>query len=314
MSRHRDRTHERHRPGGPGLSPPEILADVLEAVRGRRQSPEERLVRKARAKERGWKGHLRAFSVVNAGLVALNVLTEMSQPGAFEPWSLYVIVSWGMGMGLHTLGYLGWKKEHAEEIARAEEVLDEERLMEAGVEHATGAASDPAWAALRRRCREAVKQARAALAPLEDAEQPRLQLESGLQDMERLVDGATRIRGVLLDLAPGGVRELDATLAELDERVARADDPRLQQVYETNRDLLAARRRKVRMLEDELTRMKASAEGFALAAENVRLDAARLDAAHLPALGDHLAEPVERLGEEVEILRQVEEELETLPG
>jgi hypothetical protein len=54
--------------------------------------------------------------------------------------------------------------------------------------------------------------------------------------------------------------------------------------------------------------MKANAEGFLIAAENVRLDIAGMSSGEKPRT-TALVEPVRRLSEEVEILRKVEAEL-----
>jgi hypothetical protein len=131
-----------------------------------------------------------------------------------------------------------------------------------------------------------------------------------MRNVERLAQGAETIRRALAEIAPQG--GLSAEIDALDARINAASDERLRQVYLANRSLLQARRAKVAALVSERERMFASAEGFLLAAQNVRLDAARIGAGHVPALSATLTETLDRLSSEVNILRQVEAELETL--
>ena len=53
-------------------------------------------------------------------------------------------------------------------------------------------------------------------------------------------------------------------------------------------------------------------KGFLIAAQNVRLDAARLGTGQVPSLLGSLRDSLDRLDDEVELARQVESELEGL--
>lgn len=290
-----------------------LVDRALEALDGERESAEARLLRKAREKQARWSRHLRTFVVVTVGLGAVNVITGLSGVEPFA-WSLVVAVVWGMGVALHGLGFRAWRGQHAAELRRAREVLAARGADPARAE-GDEAAADPTWSRLLERAREASGEADAALvrSGAADPEHPaRRQLREGLLQLEALGAGAGRIHAVLRDLAPGGGSELDRSLAQLDAKVAAAGDEGLRAVFARNRGLLVARREKVGGLERELARMEASAEGFVFAAENLRLDAARLGAGAVPSLAGALDEPLAHLGEEVEILRQVEEELEAV--
>jgi hypothetical protein len=124
--------------------------------------------------------------------------------------------------------------------------------------------------------------------------------------------GARSIREAIRAVAPEGVESLARELSALEARIAAARDERLKGVYEANRRLLEARRDKLEALTAEEERMRATVQGFLLAAQNVRLDAARLGAGHVPGQVAALGDSLDRLDQEVEVVRQVEAELEML--
>ena len=113
-------------------------------------------------------------------------------------------------------------------------------------------------------------------------------------------------------MVPAGLASLEADLEALEKRITEARDERLKGVYEANLRLLEARRDKLQALTAEEERMMATVQGFLLAAQNVRLDAARLGAGHVPGQVAALGDSLERLDQEVEVVHQVEQELEML--
>lgn len=271
----------------------------------------------------GWLGHLRSFVGVNAGLAAINLLTGLTADSLY-PWFLYVTASWGMGLVIHGLTYRGWVKDHEEELRRARvrvEQVDEDdgegRALPGGVDGARALpAGDGGWGALVAECDGAVEAAKEALAAAEIDEAERVVLEGTLERSRGTVEAIRRsalaVRAALADVAPNGTAALDGELTAVEARIAASADDRLRGVYEVNRRLLEARRDKVRTLEAEQERMEATVKGFLIAAQNVRLDAARLGAGGVPNLLGSLEESLSRLDDEVELARQVEIELDSI--
>lgn len=267
-------------------------------------------------KRRGWRGHLNAYASVNAGLFLIDMLT-----GA-HMWSLFPLIGWGMGFGIHSLNYHGWLRDNKQRIAAAEQELGRtERIaMPPALQGPTPAKPapvlDPAWDELLCRARALVETTKETLRSktLDGLDRDTLSrdLDEALGDVESLAKGALRLRQVLEEISPGGVAPLAGKISDLDVRLRNAGDQRLVDVYTTNLNLLRARREKVLQLERELQRMQASAEGFLLSVENLRLDAARLDAGRLPQLTAGLTDPMQQLSREVDILREVERELEAI--
>lgn len=288
-----------------------------------------KLLRLYRAKRRGWQGHFRSFIGVNGGLAAINLITGLTADNLY-PWVLYVTASWGIGLVIHGLEYRGWVKDHKTLIRnaqmRVEQLEDESELLPEAQAAAlpkmgkkkTPAlpAGDPDWDALIDECTGAVDVAKEALdaTSMDEAERVILvdKLERGLAVVEEIRGGAFAVRAALVDVAPDGGEALDEELRQLEEKIEATADDRLKNVYEANRRLLEARHDKVRTLEAEQERMRATTKGFLIAAQNVRLDAARLGTGQVPELLGSLSESLDRLDDEVELARQVERELETL--
>ncbi len=279
------------------------------AGKGNRHSPAQRLIRKRNRRREGWRKHLRSYLVVNAGLIVLNVVMGLSEGDPY-PWAVFPAALWGIAVALHGLGYRTWASQNLAAIEAAEEELAREAELAVDLGGDEGEVTGlGTWADLVRRCRSAVMGAGEALEEAGEDEGLRRDLEAGLDRVERLAKGAARIRKALIDVAPGGSHALDEVLKDLDGRVSTLEDERLRGVYQANRALVVARKRKIEALEAEERRMRATAEGFLLAAENLRLDAARLGAEQAPDLLGLIESPLERLAEEVEIVRQVEAEL-----
>jgi hypothetical protein len=279
---------------------------------GPKQTPAQRLLKKRDRRRAGWRKHLRTYLVVNGALAVLNLVTGIAD-GDIYPWAIFPAAVWGIAVALHGLGYRAWSAEKGKAIAAAEEEVarEVELAVDLGAD-ANGSPGLSTWADLIGRCRVAVTRAAEALDDAGEETETRKELEAGLERVERLAKGASRIRKALIDVAPGGSRALDEVVADLDGRVTSVEDERLREVYQANRSLVVARKAKIETLEDEERRMRATAEGFLLAAENLRLDAARLTAGEAPELRALIETPLERLAEEVEIVRKVEAELGSL--
>lgn len=293
----------------------EIVRDGIQAlVHGQppEKSPEARLVAQRDRKRRSFRSHWHAFISVMSGLGVLNLVTWLLG-GLNFPWMIFPMAVWGIGMGMHALNYRAWTQDHAAQLRAAETALgllppgQAPLLMEAGPP-----ASDP-WSRLIQQCRTAVDRTSDALAalahPAQNIEMTMVHLEEGMEKIERLAEGAARIQQALGEIAPGGLSDLDAEVTQIERSINAAADPGLREVHHANRTLLVARRAKVQALLSDQERMMANARGFLLATENLRLDTARIGNDAL-ASGAHLTAPLERLSEEVDVLRRVEAELQ----
>ncbi len=321
-------------PGDTSLAPAEEPQDTQLATA-------RRLLRKFRAQRAGWLGHLRSFIGVNLGLAGINVLTAIAD-ASFYPWFLYVTASWGIGLLIHGLNYRGWVRDKERSIEQAEAIVgasryeddlmllppaakDQDETPALGASAEEEAPALPAgegepetdeWSGLIASCREAVDEANRALDEAELEEEvsaaTRDQLAQGLRTVEVVQRGARAIGEAIRAVAPKGSDSLNGELSALRARIDAASDERLKGVYEANLSLLEARRKKLDALMAEEERMRATVDGFLLAAQNVRLDAARLGAGHVPGRLSDLGDSLERLDQEVEVVRQVEAELDTL--
>lgn len=298
--------------------------DELESSRG-----PNRFLEQYQRRRRAWLGHLRSFIGVNTGLAAINILTAIASHNSF-PWFLFATAGWGMGLIIHGLGYRGWVKDNADTLRRAQfearQVGGEADSLESGSSPTLPAddspkalpSADDGWDRLIEDCRAAASSARAALdeAELDAADRVVLELENtldrGLGTIETIRQSARAVKAALDEVAPHGIAALDGELVALESKIDATSDERLRRVYEVNRQLLQARRDKVSTLEAEGERMEATVKGFLLTAQNVRLDAAKLGAGGIPDLLGSLQDSLQRLDDEVEVARQVEDELEKL--
>jgi len=290
-----------------------LMTDPVEAAK----SEEVKLLEKREKKRRAFRGHWHAYVMVMLGLLVMNVATWMVTGLAF-PWFLFPAAGWGIGFGIHALNHRAWLADNARELRAAEAALGlghtTEALPAGQVLAALPAPSDP-FRRLVAECQAAVEKAEEALlavdSPAAAFEAAIVQLHEGLENLEHLAEGAARIDAALAEIAPGGVSALTAQLEAADEAIASTRDDRLREVHHQNRTLLVARRAKVEALVADRERMLANGRGFLLATENLRLDAARLGAGE-EASAAALHAPLERLNDEVEVLRKVEAELATL--
>ncbi len=313
----------------------ELEADALAPSRPTHREIAYGLLKQFRKRRASWRGHFHSFIGTNLGLAAINVLSMIGVE-TFYPWFLYVTAGWGIGLVIHGLSHRGWVKDHTRAIEQAEDYLGVSRLegdvlpMPLGdtekqealkphteetpalPEHEGSGDSTP----LLDECLTAVDAAKRAIgeagAENEACEAAEEQLDEGLRTVEVIERGLSSIRTAIRAVAPDGLDALDREIAALDNRISAASDERLKGIYGANHRLLEARREKLRALSNEEERMKATIQGFLLAAQNVRLDAARLTAGSLPGNMSSLGDSLDRLNQEVEVIRQVEIELETL--
>lgn len=315
----------RDRQSAPSSSPNEAtetggrgrLASDGEATEARNRhelkalSPELQLLKSADKKRRAWRRHCHAYGVTNLALIALNGLGAV-MVGLTAPWSLVPAIGWGVGFMLHGLGYRAWKADHAEALARAEAYTG----LGTGTLPLLLPSGLPEKPPLLFQCRVAVKRTEEALlavgSPATNLEEVQADLRAGLENVERLLIGVERIEETLNELAPGGPEAMKEAIQRLDQRINETKDSKVRAVHHQNRALLLARQAKIRALESDRARMIAHAEGFLLAAENLRLDTVRLGHEVNTQSLSALTEPIRRLSDEVEVLERVEAELSRL--
>ena len=288
------------------------------------RSEEAKLLAKRDRKKRNFRVHRRAYTVVVAFLALMNVLFAGlvgAELAIFYLLWLFPALGWGMGFALHGLSYRSWMQDNARELAVAERKLG--RLPEGKVPKQLAppkdvpviegvAILDDEWRSILLKARAAIARALEALDEAQHqqagGEELKRQLSDGMSNIERLAAGAERIAEALEEIAPDGGGHLEHELDALDQKINEAEDDQLRDVYHANRSMLVARKAKLEALDGERARMKANAEGFLIAAENVRLDIATMGSGETKK-PTALVEPVRRLTEEVEILRKVEAEL-----
>jgi hypothetical protein len=286
------------------------------------RSADSKLVAKRDRKRRNFRMHRRAYSVVMAGLAIMNVLLVLlagGGPGLALLW-LFPALGWGMAFALHGLSYRAWVKDNERELAIAERKLarlpgSAQKQLPApkDVPVIEGVAIlDDEWRSILIKAKQVVARAQDSLHESQHqqagGEELERQLTEGMTNIERLAAGAERITEALEEIAPDGGHHLAEEIESIDSKINDAVDDQLREVYLANRSLLVARKAKLEALTGERARMKANAEGFLIAAENVRLDIAGLNSGQPPKT-NALVEPVRRLTQEVEILRKVEAEL-----
>ena len=282
----------------------DVVHDALAGPRDDR-SPEELLLAERDERQRQWRDHLHTYISVNSGLIVMN-LVMATFAGSLVPWFIFPAIGWGMGLGAHGLNHRAWMSDNRAQITAAETKLGiappSTRLLNAPEE----ADLDP-WEQLLVSCDEAVRRAKTLLGEVHPAATGAVvDLEEGLATVERLAAGAERIETVLEGLAPQGRKGLERQIAKLDQQITQTEDAGLKEAHLANRALLISRRAKLEALIADRDRMFANAQGFLLAVENLHLDAARVGNPEMP---DALSAPIDRLTEEVQILRRVGDEL-----
>lgn len=280
-------------------------------------SPEEKLLMRRDKKRRRLQKHRRAYVLVNLFLILVNVLTW--NPNEPMPWVLFVLGGWGIGLGMHWLGFRDWMAENKLALDRAEAVL-QNRMVEVGGGGSTPALgpADPddlEWGRLLTRATELLALAEKSLEHLgESGHSARMMLRTGAEDVAKLGEGQRRLRQTLRDMdAHGTQANTDKEINELRSKLQSTTEERLRGLYQSNLALMEARQSKIAALREDLDRIRASVQGFILAAENIRLDAVRIESgSEAPQAVRRLGEPLERMAREVSILREVEAELERM--
>lgn len=310
------------------LEEPTLIGRLWNWVRRRPVSPADRLRAEARKRRRRWLRHKGLYLGMNGGLLALNLALIMTG-GEKELFALYVMASWGALLLFHGLGYRTWRQENqalftlygidpnqpnAPPPSASTQASLPGGKTQPEVDTQGRPRLSPDWDALLSRCRNAVESARRALTeqnPAAGTRELEARLRAGLVDIERLALGGARLETLLSELAPdpdsgpAAMRALELTLAQ-------TTDPRLREVYEGHRALLRAREERLGQLRAELTRIRATAEGFALAVENVRLDVARKGSPGLGHGATKLSDLLRQLDDELDVLASVELELDGL--
>lgn len=314
----------------------EVGTGSIEPVEDERAKQASTLLCRFRRRRAAWLGHFRSFLGVNAGLAAINILSSMGTGGIY-PWFLFVTASWGIGLTIHGLNYHGWLKDNSPSIEHSEHVLDTSRfgapLLESPGHRGqlpslpAGGATPPSlpewaelddggWPALVSSCRDAVDAAQRALEEAEASPdavgQARGQLAGVVSIVEVVQRGALAIRRAINEVAPEGVDTLERELSAMAAKITDTSDERLSSVHRANLKLLEARRERIEALESEEERMRATIHGFLIAVQNIRLDATRLGASASPGLVASLTDSLDLLNAEVDVARQVEQELEQL--
>ena len=71
--------------------------------------------------QRGFRIHAVVYALVNAGLIALNVVL-ITATGSDFPWFVFPLVGWGIGLTFHYLAAFRWGDEqvrrHQEDVER----------------------------------------------------------------------------------------------------------------------------------------------------------------------------------------------------
>lgn len=294
-----------------------------------------KLLKEHDERHKAWKSHFTSFLAVNLGLFGINVLSSIGAE-SFYPWFLYVVSSWGIGFMIHGLNHRGWLKDRLEAISQAERLTGRSRHGTVLVEQIqrgekqedipqieeTAPPSLPAseehshWTSLLEECRTSLDSARKALKEARPKEEilasMNQQLDEAFSTVETVYRGAQRILAAMNQVAPQGAESLEGEIKKLDQKIESINDDRLKNVYEVNKSLLEARFAKINALKGEEERMRATVKGFVLSAQNIQLDAARLGAGFVPDLVSSFENSLEKLNQEVEIVRQVERELDQI--
>jgi hypothetical protein len=252
--------------------------------------------------------HARLGGMVSAVLIAFDTIRCWGDDDA-TMWSLYLVALWAVGLAIHAVRFTGWAEEHRVGI----EIESSFRRVGPGG-RPLGLLAEPRdaeWKRLWSRLEDvhlAVDRAVDRLGA--GGVEARGELQACMDHVQAIFDGASRLQHAM-DI-PG--MKVDAnTITEAGWRVERAETDRLRSLYQANLDLLKAQKSKVEALKQDLKRMRVCVEGFLIAAENMHLDASRLQASgELPMGSLMLGDARRDLEDEVLVLRQVEEELERL--
>lgn len=227
--------------------------------------------------------------------------------GIFKLWSFYPVGLWGGIVLLHAVTYVGVIQDEARALVSSGIASSQGGLSPGDVGDADGE-----WQRLQGELDRVFPMADEALVRLGEAGRvARGELEVGLGHVKEIIGGYGRLCVALGMLSEEG--EGDEAIMEAQWAVERTSDGRLRELYAAKLELLRSREVKVELIKGDLERIRVCIEGFLLAAENLQLDAMRFEASQEMALdGSALMVSIERLAEEVAILREVEADLEGL--
>ena len=267
--------------------------------------PEAKLLVQATRRRNYLRKHGLFFAVGISVFLGVGMLISLfgGEPDLFVAggtvWALLLA-----GHGVHTLS---WERAHSELLARVRAQEGERAdlsLVELDVRPA-----DPAWVRLWDEACSRFLLADEALQRLGlSGMGPRGDLQASMGQVKLLVQGQARLETAMRSLVSG---ELDNRITEAKWSIDRTEDPRLKKIVQGNLELLEKQRGTVQSLRHDMKRIRATVEGFTLAAQNIHLNATRLDASGEGP--DHiLSESLMALEQEVKVLRQVEAELEGL--
>jgi len=252
--------------------------------------------------------HMRLGGMCSLVLIVLDAIRCWEEPDK-TMWSVYLVALWGVGLAVHMMRFAGWEERNRLGI----EVESSFRRVGPGGQP-LGLLAEPRdaeWKRLWTRAREVHLAVDGAVDRLgASGVEARGEIHACMDHVQAIFDGAHRLQQAMDVL---GMKVDENAITEAGWRVERAETERLRSLYQANLDLLKAQKAKVAALKRDLKRMRACVEGFLIAAENMQLDASRLQAAgELPVGSLMLGDARKELEEEVLVLRQVEAELERL--
>ncbi len=252
--------------------------------------------------------HARLGAMASVALITLDALRCWGETDS-TMWSLLLVALWGVGLVVHAVRFTGWSQDHRVGL---EVETSFRRIGQDG--RPTGLLSEPRneeWKRLWARAEQVHLAADRAVDRLgAEGVEARGELQACMDDVQAIFDGAARLQDAMDIL---GMKVDENAITEAGWRVERAETDRLRSLYQANLALLIAQKAKVSALMQDLKRMRACVEGFLISAENMQLDASRLQTSGGVPTGQLVLGDARRaLEEEVLVLRQVEAELERL--
>ena len=252
--------------------------------------------------------HARLGAMASVALITLDALRCWGETDS-TMWSFLLVALWGVGLVVHAVRFTGWSQDHRVGL---EVETSFRRIGQDG--RPTGLLSEPRnaeWKRLWSRAEQVHLAADRAVDRLgAEGVEARGELQACMDDVQAIFDGAARLQDAMDIL---GMKVDENAITEAGWRVERAETDRLRSLYQANLDLLIAQKAKVSALMQDLKRMRACVEGFLISAENMQLDASRLQTSGGVPTGQLILGDARRaLEEEVLVLRQVEAELERL--
>ena len=267
--------------------------------------PEAGLLVQATRRRNYLRKHGLAFAVGISVFLGLGMMISLF--GGETDLLVGVGTLWALALAGHGAHTLSWERANAELLARVR-AQEGERADPALVELDVRPA-DPKWVRLWDEACSRFLLADQALQRLGPSGLvPRGDLHASMGQVKLLVQGQARLETAMRSLVSG---ELDDKITEAKWSIDRTEDPRLKKIVRGNLELLEKQRATVQSLRHDMKRIRATVEGFTLAAQNIHLNATRLDASG-EGPDQILSQSLMALEHEVKVLRQVEAELEGL--